>query len=109
LRPCGNEPDKLPAYPGQYRAHRITPWDPYTSRKIFAKAFPDGHYTEIIVEYRTKQKYAVDGWNLPSGEEPEIVEVERRYIDDHEIALSPNEAAGLTAQSRAGACTLDVM
>jgi hypothetical protein len=34
-----------------------------------------------------KQKYAVDGWKLPSGEEPEIVEVERWYIYDREIVL----------------------
>jgi hypothetical protein len=29
----------------------------------------------------------VDGWLLPSGQEPEIVEVERWYIDDREIAV----------------------
>jgi hypothetical protein len=45
------------------------------------------HYAGTIVESNTKQKYAVDGWKLPSGEEPEIVEVERWYIDDREIAL----------------------
>ena len=45
------------------------------------------HYAPTIVERETKQKYAVDGWLLPSGQEPEIVEVERWYIDDREIAV----------------------
>ena len=45
------------------------------------------HYAPTIVESATKQKYAVDGWLLPSGQEPEIVEVERWYIDDREIAV----------------------
>jgi hypothetical protein len=45
------------------------------------------HYAATIVESATKQKYAVDGWLLPSGQEPEIVEVERWYIDDREIAV----------------------
>ena len=35
----------------------------------------------------TEQKYAVDGWQLPSGKEPEIVEVQKWYIDDSEIAV----------------------
>jgi len=45
------------------------------------------HYAATIVENETKQKYAVDGWLLPSGEEPEIVEVERWYVNDREIAI----------------------
>src|SRR5215831_397795 len=45
------------------------------------------HYAATIVESETKQKYAVDGWLLPSGQEPEIVEVERWYIDDRQIAV----------------------
>jgi len=45
------------------------------------------HYAAMLVENQTKQKYAVDGWLLPSGKEPEIVEVEKWYIDDREIAL----------------------
>jgi hypothetical protein len=45
------------------------------------------HYAATIVESATKQKYAVDGWLLPSGHELEIVEVQRCYIDDREIAV----------------------
>ncbi|HEY7084706.1 MAG TPA: hypothetical protein VH519_07805 [Hyphomicrobiaceae bacterium] len=45
------------------------------------------HYAAMIVESQTKQKYAVDGWLLPSGKEPEIVEVEKWYIDDRDIAM----------------------
>jgi hypothetical protein len=45
------------------------------------------HYAAVIVENQTKQKYAVDGWKLPSGEEPEIVQVERWYIDNKDIAV----------------------
>ena len=45
------------------------------------------HYAAMLVENQTKQRYAVDGWLLPSGKEPEIVEVEKWYIDDRDIAL----------------------
>ena len=45
------------------------------------------HYAAVIVENQTKQKYAVDGWQLPSGKEPEIVEVQKWYIDDSEIGV----------------------
>jgi hypothetical protein len=45
------------------------------------------HYAAVIVENQTKQKCAVDGWQLPSGKEPEIVEVQKWYIDDSEIAV----------------------
>lgn len=45
------------------------------------------HYTAIIVENQSKQRYAVDGWKLASGEEPEIVEAERWYVDDADVAL----------------------
>ena len=45
------------------------------------------HYAAPIVESQTKQKYAADGWRLPSGKEPEIVEVEKWYIDDRDIAM----------------------
>jgi hypothetical protein len=43
------------------------------SRKTFGKVCPAGLKT--------------DGWLLPSGKEPEIVEVEKWYIDDREIAV----------------------
>ena len=45
------------------------------------------HYTAIIVENKSKQRYAVDGWKLASGEEPEIIEAEKWYVDDADIAL----------------------
>jgi len=45
------------------------------------------HYAAMVAENRTNQKYAVDGWLLPSGKEPEIVEVEKWYIDDRNIAV----------------------
>jgi hypothetical protein len=45
------------------------------------------HYAAIIVENRTNQRYAVDGWKLASGVEPEIVEAEKWYVDDSDIAV----------------------
>ncbi|WP_072373698.1 hypothetical protein [Hyphomicrobium sp. NDB2Meth4] len=43
------------------------------------------HYAGILVENKSKQKFAVDGWLLASGKPPEIVEVERWYIDDNDL------------------------
>ncbi len=43
------------------------------------------HYAGILIETSTKQKFAVDGWLLASGKPPEIVEVERWYIDDNDL------------------------
>jgi hypothetical protein len=43
------------------------------------------HYAGVLVENKTKQKFAVDGWLLASGKPPEIVEVERWYIDDNDL------------------------
>lgn len=43
------------------------------------------HYAGILVENKTKQQYAVDGWLLASGKPPEIVETERWYIDDNDL------------------------
>lgn len=43
------------------------------------------HYAGILVESKSKQKFAVDGWLLASGKPPEIVEVERWYIDDNDL------------------------
>ena len=45
------------------------------------------HYAAIVVDSLSKQRYAVDGWKLASGKEPEIVEAEKWYIDDADIAL----------------------
>ena len=64
------------------------PSGPYTSRRTSGRVCRGGtHYAALIVESQTKQKYAVDGWLLPSGKEPEIVEVEKWYIDDRDIAM----------------------
>lgn len=43
------------------------------------------HYAGILIENTSKQKFAVDGWLLASGKPPEIVEVERWYIDDKDL------------------------
>jgi hypothetical protein len=43
------------------------------------------HYAGTLIDNKTKQKFAVDGWLLASGKPPEIVEVERWYIDDNDL------------------------
>jgi hypothetical protein len=43
------------------------------------------HYAGILIDNKSKQKFAVDGWLLASGKPPEIVEVERWYIDDSDL------------------------
>jgi hypothetical protein len=45
------------------------------------------HYAAIVVENQSRQRYAVDGWKLASGKEPEIIEAEKWYIDDADIAV----------------------
>jgi hypothetical protein len=45
------------------------------------------HYAAILVETKTGQRYAVDGWLLASGKPPEIVETEKWYIDDSDIVF----------------------
>ena len=45
----------------------------------------------ILVETKGGQKYAVDGWLLASGKPPEIVEVEKWYIDDNNLLLQRQE------------------
>lgn len=54
------------------------------------------HYAGTLVENTSKQKYAVDGWLLASGKPPEIVEVERWYIDDNDLLFGAgNSVASL--------------
>jgi hypothetical protein len=43
------------------------------------------HYAAILVENKTGQRFAVDGWLLANGKPPEIVETEKWYIDDSNI------------------------
>jgi hypothetical protein len=45
------------------------------------------HYAGILVEKGTGQKFAVDGWLLASGKPPEIVEIQKWYIDDADILI----------------------
>ena len=45
------------------------------------------HYAGILVETATGQKFAVDGWLLASGKPPEIVEIQKWYIDDSDILI----------------------
>ncbi len=46
------------------------------------------HYAAILVENKTGQRFAVDGWLLASGKPPEIIEAEKWYIDDSNILFS---------------------
>jgi hypothetical protein len=48
------------------------------------------HYAGILIDDKSKQKFAVDGWLLASGRPPEIVEVERWYIDDKDLLFGAN-------------------
>ncbi len=50
------------------------------------------HYAAILIESKSKQRYAVDGWLLASGKPPEIVETEKWYIDDSEILFGGKSA-----------------
>lgn len=45
------------------------------------------HYASILVESKTGQRFAVDGWLLASGKPPEITETEKWYIDDSDLVL----------------------
>ena len=46
------------------------------------------HFAAILIENKSKQEYAVDGWLLASGQPPEIVEREKWYIDDANILFN---------------------
>jgi hypothetical protein len=50
------------------------------------------HYAGTLIENNTKQKFAVDGWLLASGKPPEIIEVERWYIDDNDLWFGARSA-----------------
>ncbi len=50
------------------------------------------HYAAILVETKSKQRYAVDGWLLASGKPPEIVEAEKWYVDDADILFGNKSA-----------------
>lgn len=45
------------------------------------------HYAAILQEKKSGQQYAVDGWLLARGDPPEIVEVEKWYVDDSDILI----------------------
>jgi hypothetical protein len=43
------------------------------------------HYAAVLQDGKSAQRYAVDGWLLARGVPPEIVEMEKWYIDDSDI------------------------
>ncbi len=43
------------------------------------------HYAAILKETKTGSQYAVDGWLLARGVPPEIVAIDKWYIDDSDI------------------------
>jgi hypothetical protein len=51
------------------------------------------HYAGILVETKSGQRYAVDGWLLASGKPPEIIETEKWYIDDSDIVFGAKAAS----------------
>lgn len=57
------------------------------------------HYAAILVENKTGQRFAVDGWLLASGKPPEIIESEKWYIDDSDIVFG-NKNTSATAPNR---------
>ena len=42
------------------------------------------HWTAVLKETKTGQKYAVDSWLFDQGENPAVVKVEDWYIKDRE-------------------------
>jgi len=40
------------------------------------------HWTAVLTEKKTGQKYAIDSWLFPNGENPAVVKVEDWYIKD---------------------------
>lgn len=52
------------------------------------------HYAGVLIDNKSKQKFAVDGWLLASGKPPEIVETERWYIDDKDLLFGTKSAVG---------------
>jgi hypothetical protein len=42
------------------------------------------HWTAVLTETKTGQKYAVDSWLFPNGENPAVVKVEDWYIKDRQ-------------------------
>jgi hypothetical protein len=48
------------------------------------------HWTAVLKENLTGQRWAVDGWMFPTGENPAIVETEKWYIEEpgnHKISM----------------------
>jgi len=50
------------------------------------------HFAAILIENKSKQEYAVDGWLLASGQPPEIAEREKWYIDDSRILFGAQDS-----------------
>ena len=103
LRRRGDQPDEL------YARHGAPQALPPSQRRIDLRqgghpARLDGwtHYAGILIENKSKQKFAVDGWLLASGKPPEIVEVEKWYIDDNDLLFGA-KAPVATASARQSA------
>jgi hypothetical protein len=60
------------------------------------------HYAGALIDNKTKQKFAVDGWLLASGKPPEIVEVERWYIDDNDILFGAKTPVNTASRPKPG-------
>ncbi len=58
------------------------------------------HYAGVLIDNKSKQKYAVDGWLLASGKPPEIVEVERWYIDDKDLLFGAGTVASMKPEAQ---------
>jgi hypothetical protein len=43
------------------------------------------HYAAVLKETKSQQQYAVDGWLLARGVPPEVVAMDKWYIDDSDI------------------------
>ncbi len=55
---------------------------PFSKGKVLmgAKYWP--HWTAVLKEKKSKQKYAVDSWIFKNGVNPAVIEVEKWYIKD---------------------------
>jgi hypothetical protein len=42
------------------------------------------HYTAVLVETVGGQRWAVDAWMFPSGENPAVIEAEKWYIEERD-------------------------
>jgi hypothetical protein len=55
------------------------------------------HYAAILKEAGSGQQFAVDGWLLARGVPPEIVSVDKWYIDDSDILIGKKDPVATAA------------